>query len=117
MMVEILCGVLGGGAFGSQLGGLRITTRPFRASQFFLALDVGRFMPIEEFERRVRELVAMAKSARAAAGYDEVLVAGEPEWRAEAERTVSGIPLPEAVRNELAGWAARLGVAVPAELG
>jgi LDH2 family malate/lactate/ureidoglycolate dehydrogenase len=116
MMVEILCGVLGGGAFSTELGGLRITTRPFRASQLFLALDIARFMPLSEFEERLRRFVAHTKSARPAAGYEEVLVAGEPEWRAQAERRESGIPLPDAVRDELAGWAAKLGVALPQEL-
>jgi LDH2 family malate/lactate/ureidoglycolate dehydrogenase len=117
MMAEILCGVLGGGAIGTELGGLRITTRRFRASQFFLALDVARLMAVDEFERRLRRLVAMAKSAAPAPGYDAVLVAGEPEWRVEAERLRTGIPVPEAVREELAGWAGKLGVATPGELG
>jgi LDH2 family malate/lactate/ureidoglycolate dehydrogenase len=33
------------------------------------------------------------KSARPAHGYDEVLVAGDPEWRMEAQRMRDGIPI------------------------
>ena len=73
-------------------------------------------MPPADFEERLRRFVEHTKSARPAVGYDEVLVAGEPEWRAEAERRESGIPVPEAVRDELAKWAVKLGVVLPPEL-
>lgn len=116
MMVEILCGVLSGGAIASELGGLRVKTRPFRVSHFFLALDVGRFMAPAEFFARVERLVAMAKSSAPATGYDEVLVAGEPEWRIEAVRSREGVPLTDGVWDALARHAAGLGVAVPADL-
>jgi LDH2 family malate/lactate/ureidoglycolate dehydrogenase len=110
MMVEILCGVLSGGAVGTELGGLRVTGRPFRVSQFFLAIDVERLMPRAEFQARMRALVETVKSRRPAAGYDEVLVAGEPEWRAEAERRAKGVPVDEPLWKDLQEWAARLGV-------
>ena len=41
----------------------------------------------------MERLVAIIKSTPPAEGYDEVLVAGEPEWRMEAERRANGIPL------------------------
>ena len=113
MMVEILCAVLSGGAIAQELGGLRIKDRPFRVSQFFLALDVARFLPLEEFERRMQDLVTQAKSARPAPGYDEVLVAGEAEWRAETERRRDGIPLSDGLWRDLCAWAERLGVEIP----
>jgi len=116
MMVEILCGVLSGGAIASELGGLRVKKRPFRVSHFFLALDVARFMAPAEFYERVQRLVAMAKSSAPARGYDEVLVAGEPEWRIEAVRSREGIPLSEGVWDALCRHADRLGVAAPAIL-
>jgi len=116
MMVEILCGVLSGGAIAGELGGLRVKSRPFRVSHFFFALDVARFMEPEEFYGRVKRLVAMAKSSAPARGYDEVLVAGEPEWRVEAVRSRDGIPLSEGVWDALRQHAARLGIATPTDV-
>ena len=110
MMVEILCGVLSGGAVGTGLGGLRVTSRPFRVSQFFLAIDIERLMPRAEFDERMKHLIDMVKSPKPAVGYDEVLVAGEPEWRAEAERREHGVPVDEPLWNSLQDWAQRLGV-------
>ena len=117
MMVEILCGALSGGAMSVDVGGIRIQGKPTRASQTFVAIDAGRFMPAEEFPRRVEWLVNTVKSAAPAKGYSEVMVAGDPEWRAEAERRQHGIPLGEGTWECLVETAARLGVGPPPRPG
>jgi uncharacterized oxidoreductase len=83
-------------------------------SQTFVAIDAGRFMPAEEFHRRIEGLVQTVKSAAPAKVYGEVLVAGDPEWRAEAERRQNGIPLGDGTWEFLVEIAARLGVEPPA---
>jgi len=113
MMVEILCGVLSGGAMSVDVGGIRIQGKPTRVSQTFVAIDAGRFMPAEEFQRRVEWLVNTVKSAAPAKGYREMMVAGDPEWRAEAERRQNGIPLGDGIWKCLVEAAARLGVGPP----
>src|SRR5260370_38358882 len=79
MMIEILCGVLGGGAMCTELGGIRVQGQPMRTSQFFLAIDAARFMPLPEFEPRMRTLVPMVKSSKTAQGFKQRPVAAEPE--------------------------------------
>ena len=116
MMVEILCAVLGGGAMSTAVGGIRLRNRPSRASQSFIAIDIRRFMPLEEFTARMEKLVSTMKSATPAKGYDEVLVAGDPEWRMEAERRRNGIPLPRSTWEDIHHVAEHLGVAAPATL-
>lgn len=113
MMAEILCAVLGGGAMSIELGGIMFKDRPMRTSQFFLALDVARFMPLEAFSDRVRRLVEMMKSSAPATGFEEVLVAGEPEWRKEALRRKNGIPFTEGVWKTLLEAGEILGVDPP----
>ena len=49
-----------------------------------------------------------------APGHDEVLVPGEPEARAKAERERDGIPLPPTLWTTLSELSAELGVTVPA---
>jgi LDH2 family malate/lactate/ureidoglycolate dehydrogenase len=115
MMVEILCSVLSGGAMANELGGIRYRGKKVRNSQMFLAIDVARFMPVEEFTARVEQLVALMKSTAPAPGYDEVMVAGDPEWRTEAERRKSGIPIASGNWDALVKAAAR--VHVPSPLG
>ena len=113
MMVEILCGVLSGGAMSTDVGGIRTHGAPARTSQAFLAIDVARFLPLDEFRTRVEWLVENVKASLPAAGYEEVLVAGDPEWRSEERRRREGIPLSEALWEKLAASAARLGVSIP----
>ena len=110
MMVEILCSVLSGGAMANEVGGIRFRGKTVRVSQMYLAIDVARFMPVEEFTARVEKLVALMKSTPAAPGYDEVLVAGDPEWRIEAERRKNGIPIADGNWEQLCKAAERVGV-------
>ena len=113
MMAEILCAVLGGGAMSTELGGIYIRNKPMRISQCFMAIDVGRFMPVEQFQNRMKTLIDLVKSSTPAKGYDEVLVAGEPEWRNEAQRRIDGIPISDGTWQALAEIAARHEIAVP----
>lgn len=113
LMVEILCAALSGGAMATELGGLRVKGKPMRAGQAFIAIDVSRFMAIDDFTERMRRLRDMIKNTAAAPGYDEVLLAGEPEWRTEAVRSECGIPITLPIWNNLLEVAARLGVTPP----
>ena len=110
MMAEIFCGVLSGGAMTTEIGDLLTDARPRRISQMFLAIDVARFMPLDEFSARMRRLVDEMKSSQPARGYDEVLVAGDPEWRLEEQRLREGIPVADGLWQKLCEWAGKLGV-------
>ncbi len=113
MMVEILCAVLSGGAMANELGGIRWRGTRVRCSQTFIAVNIARFMPPGEFTARMEKLVAIVKSTPPAPGFSEVLVAGDPEWRTEAERLANGIPIAEGNWAELVKAAEKVGVAAP----
>ncbi len=80
----------------------------FGASQTFIAIDVMRMQP--DFRERMDWLIEEVKSAAPAAGYDEVLVANEPELRRERGRLGSGIPVPDGTYEALRMAAARVGI-------
>lgn len=112
LMVEILCSVLSGGAMANEVGGIRFTDKPVRVSHSYIAIDIARFMPVDEFNARMANLAAIMKSSAPAKGFDEILMPGEPEKRIEAERLRSGIPVPDGNWKDLTDAAARLGVLV-----
>ena len=112
-LVEILCAVLSGGAMSAEVGGLRLQGRPMRVSHFFMGIDIVRFMPVDQFVDRMQALVGMVKQTAPAKGYEEVMVAGEPEWRAEEVRKREGIPLDAGVWQHLCTAAESLSVSVP----
>lgn len=113
VMVEILCAVLSGSAIGTELSGIRYPDKRGRAGQFYLAIEVERFMPVAEFGARMDKLIRMLKSTPPAKGYDEVLVADDPERRMEAERTKTGIPIDSGTWGRLAECATELNVPLP----
>ena len=112
-LVEILCSVLSGGAMSTEVGGLRLQGRPMRVSHFFMGIDIARFMPVDQFIERMQALVGIVKHTAPAKGFEEVLVAGEPEWRAEELRRREGIPLDSGVWRHLCVVAESLAVSVP----
>jgi LDH2 family malate/lactate/ureidoglycolate dehydrogenase len=113
MMVEILCAAMSGGAMSTEVGGLRVTNRPMRVGHAFLSIDVSRLMPVEEFGERMQRLRGMIKNTAPAKGYDEVLVAGDPEWRFEEERRRTGIPIAEGTWKVLGELAQKFEVSLP----
>ena len=113
MMVEILCSVLSGGAMANEVGGIRIRGRHNRCSQCFIAIDIARFMPVAEFTQRMEDLIALMKGTAVAPGYTEVMVAGDPEWRTEAQRRRDGIPIEQGNWDLLLKAAGKFNVAAP----
>ena len=97
----------------TEVGGVRIRTRPMRCGQAFIGIDVARYMPLEEFNARMDWLIGNVKATPPSSGYSEVLVAGEPEWRMARVRNVEGIPLAKGVWEELGRTAAKVNVAAP----
>lgn len=112
VMVEMLCGVLSGGAMSNELGGIRFRGTTVDISQFYMAIDPKCFLEPGEYEQRAQKLTDKLKEVKPAAGYDEVLVAGEPELRTEAKRRKDGIPLAQDTWDSLTGWAEKLKIAV-----
>ncbi len=108
VMVEMLCGVLSGGAMANELGGIRFRGKKVDISQFYMALDPKCFLAPGEYEDRAIKLTGILKSVQTATGYDEVLVAGEPEIRKEADRRKNGIPLADDTWQSLTTWAEKL---------
>jgi LDH2 family malate/lactate/ureidoglycolate dehydrogenase len=114
VLVEILCGVLSGGAMSTEVGGLHLFDHMMNTSQAFLAIDVRRFMPLAQFQSRMEYLVTLLKSTAPAKGFDEILIAGDPEWRTEALRLREGIPIDQGTWTALEALAAELGVPIRA---
>jgi LDH2 family malate/lactate/ureidoglycolate dehydrogenase len=113
VMVEILCAVLSASAIGTELGGIRFPGKPVRVGQFYLAIDVARFMPLDEFGSRMDKLIRMLRSTAPAKGYQEVLVANDPERRVEAQRMQTGIPIDPGTWERLCKSATELKVPLP----
>lgn len=106
--IEMLTGVLGGGEFGLATPGLWDTHRPVGITQIHLAIDPATF-DADSFARRLRawhlDLVALRRQP----GVDEILVAGDMEWRAD-ERQAQTIQMLASTVHDLAALAVQRGL-------
>jgi LDH2 family malate/lactate/ureidoglycolate dehydrogenase len=86
-----------------------------RSGTMILAFDPGAFGPSEAYRRRSDATIARIKAVPPAAGFQEVLVPGEPEQRSRLERQHDGIPLPAATWEAIRDCATSLGLPDPGE--
>jgi LDH2 family malate/lactate/ureidoglycolate dehydrogenase len=92
-MLDVISGALADAACGKDVNSLYPEERKSNVGQFFLAVNVDTFIPIEDFKAKVDKVIRELKSSPLAPGYAEVLVPGEIEYRIEQKRLREGIPL------------------------
>jgi LDH2 family malate/lactate/ureidoglycolate dehydrogenase len=96
LMVEILSSTLSGAQRWDGTPGTGAAV-----GHFCLALDPSRFRALGEFETGVDALVDGLRASPPLDPREPVLVAGDPEHAAHAERSRSGIPLSRAVVEDI----------------
>ena len=100
--VEVMCGVLSGTGFGAMLG-------PDNVGHFFGAVRVDLFQQIDTFKATMDDLVRELRATPPRYPDEPVLVAGDPEHAAEAERRAPD-PLHPRVLEMLERYAVEFGL-------
>ena len=105
VVVDILAGVLSAGGYSSEL--------PAGHNQaWFMAIDIARFRPVDDFKAHMDAMIAELHSTPPAPGTERVLVAGDPEAEMLERRTREGIPLDQPLVDEIRAKAVALGAPV-----
>ena len=117
LLVDVLCGVLSGSAFGLDVDNLEKpgpggVAAP-RVGHFFMAVDIARFMPVEEFRQRLDALFSMLKGSKRSLDQAIIYVHGEKEHMRSLLHERAGIPITENVFNALRRIAEECGVEPP----
>jgi len=73
-------------------------------------MRVDGFRPVNEFKDHLDNWIERFKSAKAINPDQPVIIPGEPELEAEAYRAINGIPLVDAVVEDLNTLAKRFGI-------
>lgn len=114
LVVELLAGVITGAGIADEVGALfEDYDRKQRTGHLFLAIDLRRFLPPDEYARRVRQLTGWLKGSRRAAGEPPLRLPGERSSREAAERRRTGIPLPGRTYASVQQVAREWGVPAP----
>lgn len=108
MFIDILCGVLTGAGFGKYVNNMYENWQePQNVGHFFIAFDISKFMPVDQFKERIDRYFDEIKAEPKAPGVNEILIPGEIEHRCTLARMERGIELPLSVEKELASWGER----------
>ncbi|HRH59440.1 MAG TPA: Ldh family oxidoreductase, partial [Chitinophagaceae bacterium] len=115
-IVDIFSGVLSGASYGPW-------APPFPAyvpmpdsmpgkglGHFFGAMRVDAFRPADEFKQNMDKWIERFRKARPAAGFERVLIPGDPEREMEEIRMKEGIPIVESVVDDLKKLGEKMGV-------
>ena len=80
---------------------------------FFGAMRIDAFRPAAEFKQHMDQWIERFRSAKTVAGFDKVIIPGDPEREMEEERRKNGIPLVGAVVDDLTSLAQKFKIELP----
>src|SRR6202162_1377844 len=112
LVLGLLAGPLNRAAFGRDIKDVNSEqASETNTGQFVIALDVARFLPLDQFgaevDRHMRDLGASARLP----GVDEIRIPGQGRQARRADRQQNGVPLSAALIEQLDAVAGSLGIA------
>jgi LDH2 family malate/lactate/ureidoglycolate dehydrogenase len=111
LVIDVLCGVLTGAAFGPHIGDLYDEGgRQQNVGHLFAALSVESFAPIAVFKQRMDELVREVRAQPTQAGVPRIYVPGEIEQEKAEISARLGVALGEVGWRQLDQLAKDLGL-------
>jgi LDH2 family malate/lactate/ureidoglycolate dehydrogenase len=110
LLVDILCGVLSGGAFGNDLPLPSDPPLPGKISHFFAAFKIDGFRDPEQFKADMDTELRAFKDSQKAPGQDRIYVAGEIEYEKTLYNREHGVPVHVKVWSGLEKLAGELGI-------
>lgn len=114
IFVEIMCSILSGGNYLTQVGSPS-KPEPTGVSHFFMAINIEAFRPLIDFKMQLDDMIRLLKTSPLAVDRDEILVAGTKEFEYQKYNEVNGVPLIQPIVDDLMKEAEKVGVDFPLE--
>jgi LDH2 family malate/lactate/ureidoglycolate dehydrogenase len=114
LIVDVICGVLSGAAWGYHVG--YTTVRDANVGHALIALDISKFMKLEEFYERLEQMISEIKSLKKSPWADNIWIPGEKAWLTMQTRLKIGIPIHLNILENLREIARRVGVKFDIEI-
>jgi len=94
IIVGVLGSILTSGAIGEDFNNLiEEVSHEQNIGHFMGAIDIGRFIKIDEFKRRIDKLIMYLKSSRKLKNIKKIYVPGEKEYEHYKVNVIKGIPI------------------------
>jgi LDH2 family malate/lactate/ureidoglycolate dehydrogenase len=114
IVVEILCSILSGGNYLTQVGSPS-KPEPTGVSHFFMAINIETFRPLIDFKTQLDDMMTLLKNSPLAVDRDEILVAGQREFEYANYNNINGVPLIKPIVDDLIKEGEKVGVFFPIE--
>ena len=94
LFVELFSSVLSGAAIGSSIGSMyKDMDRKQDVGHFFCLMDIGAFMDVSKFKKRVDSMIDGIKACKKRPEVEEIFIPGERRFQTALENRKLGIPI------------------------
>ncbi len=102
-LIEVLSAVLTGASIRWEVLSWSFSdpSKPTGHGAAFIAINIARFMPIEQFKQRMDETTRDIRASEKAGGAERIYLPGEMEWERRERALAEGIDLPADVAASL----------------
>jgi LDH2 family malate/lactate/ureidoglycolate dehydrogenase len=112
LVLGLLAGPLNRAAFGRDIKDVNAEqASETNTGQFVIALDVARFLPLDQFAADVDRHIREFGASKRLPGVDEIRIPGQGRQERRADRQHNGVPLSAALIKQLDEVAGSLGIA------
>ncbi|NHI94659.1 MAG: Ldh family oxidoreductase [Candidatus Lokiarchaeota archaeon] len=80
---------------------LGLNNSPYNLGHFFIAINIAAFCEVEDFKKKIGDMLRQLAGAKKQPGADHIYVAGEKEYIAFNERKKTGVPLSKETQKQL----------------
>jgi len=102
IFVDILCGVLSGGAYANLVNKSKDgKPAPANVSHFLMAIDIESFIDLETFTSNMDDLMDRLQNSEKAQNREHIFIHGEKEYIKYEKHEKEGIPLQDKVYDTL----------------
>jgi LDH2 family malate/lactate/ureidoglycolate dehydrogenase len=100
-MIDVLAGLLSGSQYGPNVKTFHEPLGPTGIGAFLLAIDIERFMPLDQFRRLMTSYVESIKKTKKAKDVSRIYLPGEIELEKEKKSLAEGIELNDSLAQNL----------------
>ncbi len=102
LIIDVLCSCLAGGKNSRKIQRMfENPTEPSEVGYFMGAIDISKFLDVNEFKARVDSVFDEIKAGKPAPGFSEIMIPGEIEYNLTQKSAKEGIDISDAIFNEL----------------
>ncbi len=114
LTIDVMCALMTGMPFGPHINRMYFELEePRRLGHFMTFWDVSRFVPLEEFKKRIGQMIDELHELPLFEGFQRIYYPGEIEGERRAERSEKGIPVEEGLFQELTELGEKVNIAPP----